>query len=65
MRYVGNVARISEAKSEHGFLLQYLIARDCFEDEGKMILKFAWKKSIGSNWNGMICIRVMPNGGAL
>jgi hypothetical protein len=62
MRWAGHVARIGESRGEKGFWWGDLRERDYFED-GRMILKWFLRKSVGRALTGLSWLRIGTGGG--
>ena len=66
MRWVGNVVRTGEVRT--GFWWRDLTERDQLEDlciDGRIILKWVFKKWDGEGWAGVIYLRIGTGGGCL
>jgi hypothetical protein len=66
MEWVGHVARIGER--EGAYRVGNLSERDRFEDlilDGRIILKWIFKKLVRRKWTSLIWLRIVRSGGLL
>jgi hypothetical protein len=68
MRWEGHVARIGEGRGAYRFWWRDLREGDHLEDpgvDGRIILKWIFKKWDGRAWTGLIWLRIGKGGGLL
>jgi hypothetical protein len=68
MRWEGHVARIGEGRGAYRILVGKPEGRNHLEDpgvDGRIILKWVFKKWDGMAWPGLICLRIRTVGGLL
>jgi hypothetical protein len=68
MRWAGHVACVGERRVAHTFWWESLRVRDYLKDldsDGRIILKWIFKKWVVEAWTGLIWLRIGAGGGLL